>query len=139
MAIDLLYNCLIFLAAAVLIVPLVKRLGLGEVLGYLIAGVVIGPSVLGLVPDAEAVLQFSEVGIVFLLFVIGLELKPSRLKLMRKPVFGFGGLQMLITSLVLGGLALMLGLSPAPPWWWVSAWGYAPRPWCSSCSARRAS
>ncbi|MDR5859139.1 cation:proton antiporter [Halomonas eurihalina] len=114
MAIDLLYNCLIFLAAAVLIVPLVKRLGLGEVLGYLIAGVVIGPSVLGLVPDAEAVLQFSEVGIVFLLFVIGLELKPSRLKLMRKPVFGFGGLQMLITSLVLGGLALMLGLSPAP-------------------------
>ncbi|SHK19595.1 monovalent cation:proton antiporter-2 (CPA2) family protein [Halomonas caseinilytica] len=112
MAIDLFYNCLIFLAAAVLIVPMVKRLGLGEVLGYLIAGVVIGPSVLGLVPDAEAVLQFSEVGIVFLLFVIGLELKPARLKLMRKPVFGFGGLQMLITSLVLGGLALMLGLSP---------------------------
>ncbi|MDT8896440.1 monovalent cation:proton antiporter-2 (CPA2) family protein [Halomonas sp. I1] len=112
MAIDLLYNCLIFLAAAVLIVPLAKRLGLGEVLGYLIAGVIIGPSVLGLVPDAEAVLQFSEVGIVFLLFVIGLELKPARLKLMRKPVFGFGGLQMLITSLALGGLALMLGLSP---------------------------
>ncbi|WP_275288446.1 monovalent cation:proton antiporter-2 (CPA2) family protein [Halomonas elongata] len=112
MAIDLLYNCLIFLAAAVLIVPLAKRLGLGEVLGYLIAGVVIGPSVLGLVPDAEAVLQFSEVGIVFLLFVIGLELKPARLKLMRKPVFGFGGLQMLITSLALGGLALVLGLSP---------------------------
>ncbi|QEM84025.2 monovalent cation:proton antiporter-2 (CPA2) family protein [Halomonas binhaiensis] len=111
MAIDLLYNSLIFLAAAVLIVPLAKRLGLGEVLGYLLAGVAIGPSVLGLIPDAEAVLQFAEVGIVFLLFVIGLELKPSRLKLMRRPVFGFGGLQMAITSVVLAALAMLLGLS----------------------------
>ncbi|UYG07390.1 monovalent cation:proton antiporter-2 (CPA2) family protein [Halomonas sp. M4R1S46] len=113
MAIDLLYNILIFLAAAVLIVPLVKRLGLGEVLGYLVAGVVIGPSVLGLVPDAEAVLQFSQVGIVFLLFVIGLELKPARLKLMRKAVFGFGSLQVAVTTFVLTLGALALGLAPS--------------------------
>ncbi|MCW4152550.1 monovalent cation:proton antiporter-2 (CPA2) family protein [Halomonas sp. 18H] len=112
MAIDLLFNALIFLASAVIIVPLVKRLGLGEVLGYLIAGVIIGPSALGLVPDAEEVLHFSEVGIVFLLFVIGLELKPARLKLMRKPVLGFGGLQMLIGTLALSGLALVFGLPP---------------------------
>ncbi|MFG6176916.1 monovalent cation:proton antiporter-2 (CPA2) family protein [Halomonas sp. THAF12] len=113
MAIALLYNALIFLAAAVLIVPLVKRLGLGEVLGYLVAGVVIGPSALGLVPDADAVLQFSQVGIVFLLFVIGLELKPSRLRLMRKAVFGFGSLQVAITTALLTGLALAAGLTPA--------------------------
>ncbi|MBY5924835.1 MULTISPECIES: monovalent cation:proton antiporter-2 (CPA2) family protein [unclassified Halomonas] len=112
MATALLFNVLIFLAAAVVVVPVIKRLGLGEVLGYLIAGVLIGPSALGLVPDAEGVLQFSQVGIVFLLFVIGLELKPARLKLMRKPVFGFGSLQVAITTLVLGVTALALGLSP---------------------------
>ncbi len=113
MAIDLLLNALIFLAAAVLIVPVFKRLGLGEVLGYLAAGVVIGPSALALVADAEAVLQFSQVGIVFLLFVIGLELKPSRLRVMRKAVFGFGSLQVAITTALLALAAWWLGLSPA--------------------------
>lgn len=113
MASGLLLNALIFLAAAVLIVPLFKRLGLGEVLGYLAAGVVIGPSVLALVPDAEGVLQFAQVGIVFLLFVIGLELKPSRLKVMRKAVFGFGSLQVAVTSSVLAVAAWWLGLPPA--------------------------
>ncbi|MGQ7249517.1 monovalent cation:proton antiporter-2 (CPA2) family protein [Halomonas sp. V046] len=112
MAVSLLVNALIFLAAAVLIVPIFKRLGLGEVLGYLAAGVAIGPSALGLVPDADAVLQFSQVGIVFLLFIIGLELKPSRLTLMRKAVFGFGSLQVTITTLTLGLTALALGLPP---------------------------
>ncbi|MDI5892439.1 monovalent cation:proton antiporter-2 (CPA2) family protein [Halomonas rhizosphaerae] len=113
MATDLLLNALIFLAAAVLIVPVFKRLGLGEVLGYLAAGVVIGPSALALVADAEAVLQFSQVGIVFLLFVIGLELKPSRLRVMRKAVFGFGSLQVVITTALLSLAAWWLGLSPA--------------------------
>ncbi|SDM27346.1 Kef-type potassium/proton antiporter, CPA2 family [Franzmannia pantelleriensis] len=113
MATDLLYNVLIFLAAAVLIVPLFKRLGLGEVLGYLAAGVVIGPSVLALVPDAEGVLQFSQVGIVLLLFVIGLELKPARLKVMRHAVFGFGSLQVAVTSTVLSLGGWWLGLAPA--------------------------
>ncbi|WP_163558485.1 monovalent cation:proton antiporter-2 (CPA2) family protein [Halomonas sp. NO4] len=113
MAAELLYNALIFLAAAVLVVPVFKRLGLGEVLGYLAAGVVIGPSVLALVPDAEAVLQFSQVGIVFLLFVIGLELKPRRLKLMRKAVFGFGSLQVAVTTTLLTLAGWGLGLPPA--------------------------
>ncbi|MDR9439579.1 MAG: monovalent cation:proton antiporter-2 (CPA2) family protein [Halomonas sp.] len=113
MAIDLLLNALIFLASAVLIVPVFKRLGLGEVLGYLAAGVVIGPSALALVSDAEAVLQFSQVGIIFLLFVIGLELKPSRLRVMRKAVFGFGSLQVAITTALLSLTAWWLGLSPA--------------------------
>lgn len=113
MAIDLLLNALIFLASAVLIVPIFKRLGLGEVLGYLAAGVVIGPSALALVAEAEAVLQFSQVGIVFLLFVIGLELKPSRLRVMRKAVFGFGSLQVAITTVLLSLAAWWLGLSLA--------------------------
>ncbi|WP_181423422.1 monovalent cation:proton antiporter-2 (CPA2) family protein [Halomonas heilongjiangensis] len=113
MATGLLLNALIFLAAAVLIVPVFKRLGLGEVLGYLAAGVVIGPSVLALVPDAEAVLQFAQVGIVFLLFVIGLELKPARLRVMRKAVFGFGSLQVAVTTALLALAAWSLGLSPA--------------------------
>jgi glutathione-regulated potassium-efflux system protein KefB len=112
LAIDLLVNALIFLAAAVLVVPVFKRLGLGEVLGYLAAGVVIGPSLLALVPDAEGVLQFSQVGIVFLLFVIGLELKPARLKVMRKAVFGFGSLQVAVTSGLLALAAWWLGLPP---------------------------
>lgn len=98
---SLLFLALIFLLATVLIVPILKHLGLGEVLGYLMAGLVIGPSALGLVRDAEAVLHFAEIGIVFLLFIIGLELKPSRLRLMRKAVFGFGSLQMLVTWLPL--------------------------------------
>ncbi|WP_422667044.1 monovalent cation:proton antiporter-2 (CPA2) family protein [Billgrantia montanilacus] len=113
LASGLLLNVLIFLAAAVLIVPVFKRLGLGEVLGYLAAGVVIGPSVLALVPDAQGVLQFSQVGIVLLLFVIGLELKPSRLRVMRKAVFGFGSLQVSVTTLLLALTAWWLGLSPA--------------------------
>ncbi|WP_290648200.1 monovalent cation:proton antiporter-2 (CPA2) family protein [Aquisalimonas sp.] len=109
---SLLLNALIFLVAAVVLVPVFKRLGLGEVLGYLAAGVLIGPSMLALVPAPEDVLQFAQVGIVFLLFVIGLELKPSRLKAMRKPVFGFGGLQVLVTTVALAGLAWILGLAP---------------------------
>jgi glutathione-regulated potassium-efflux system ancillary protein KefC/glutathione-regulated potassium-efflux system protein KefB len=113
LAIELLFNVVIFLVAAVVIVPVFKRLGLGEVLGYLAAGVVIGPSVLGLVGEAEAVLQFSQVGIVFLLFIIGLELKPARLKVMRKAVFGFGSLQVAVTTLLLSLAAWWLGLSPA--------------------------
>lgn len=112
MATNLLLNALIFLVAAVVIVPIFKRIGLGEVLGYLAAGVVIGPSVLGLVAGLDEVLQFSQLGIVFLLFLIGLELQPSRLKAMRKPVFGFGSLQVAITTAALAGLAWALGLPP---------------------------
>ncbi len=80
----------VFLIAAVFMVPLAKRLQLGAVLGYLLAGVLIGPSVLGLVDNPESVAQISEMGVVLLLFIIGLELSPRRLWVMRKSVFGVG-------------------------------------------------
>ncbi len=101
---------LVFLLAAVVAVPVFKRFGLGAVLGYLAAGVVLGPHGLRVVRNAEPVLAASEIGIVLLLFVIGLELSPARLRVMRRPVFGVGGLQMGLTALVLGGVAMALGL-----------------------------
>ena len=95
----------VFLLAAVLVVPLAKRLQLGSVLGYLLAGVLIGPSVFGLIADPKSVAQISELGVVLLLFIIGLELSPRRLWVMRKSVFGVGLAQVLLSALVLGGLA----------------------------------
>ena len=83
----------ILLAAAVLCVPLTKRLGLGTVPGYVLAGVLIGPSLLGLVHDVHETLHFAEFGVVMLLFLIGLELAPARLWAMRGRVFGLGTLQ----------------------------------------------
>jgi Kef-type K+ transport system membrane component KefB len=76
---SLIQQIAIFLGAAVLMVPLFKRLGLGAVLGYLVAGVLIGPSGFGLISDVTAIYHFSEFGVVLLLFIIGLELQPSRL------------------------------------------------------------
>ncbi len=107
---SLLGQTAIFLGAAVLAVPLSKRAGLGSVLGYLAAGAAIGPSVLGLIHDVEAILHFAEFGVVLLLFVIGLELQPGRLWVMRKSIFGLGGAQVLLTAtlLALGGAALGL-------------------------------
>ena len=101
---------LVFLLAAVVSVPLFRRLGLGAVLGYLVAGVVIGPDGLGAVSDPESTLAASEFGVVMLLFVIGLELSPARLWVMRRQVFGVGGLQVAISALLLGLLALSYGL-----------------------------
>src|SRR4249919_552768 len=97
---------LVFLLAAVIAVPVFKRFGLGAVLGYLAAGVVLGPFGIRVVNDAAPVLAASEIGVVMLLFVIGLELSPTRLKVMRKPVFGAGGLQMLTCGVALASLAL---------------------------------
>ncbi len=108
---DGLQLALVFLLAAVIAVPLFKRFGLGAVLGYLAAGVVLGPFGVKVIEDAEPVLAASEIGVVMMLFVIGLELSPNRLMVMRKPVFGAGGLQVLLTGLVLGAIALALGLS----------------------------
>ena len=102
---------LVFLLAAVIAVPLFKRFGLGAVLGYLAAGVVLGPFGLRVIRDPEPVLAASEIGVVMMLFVIGLELSFARLKLMRKPVFGVGGLQVALSGLILAALALALGLS----------------------------
>jgi monovalent cation:proton antiporter-2 (CPA2) family protein len=103
----------IFLAASVVAVALFKRLGLGSVLGYLAAGALIGPTGLGLIHEVEAVLHFAEFGVVLLLFLIGLELEPSRLWRMRSTVFGLGGAQVGITAIVIGGIAMMLGTPPA--------------------------
>ena len=89
-----LIQALIYLGAAALIVPIAVRLGLGAVLGYLIAGCIIGPWALRLVTDAEAILHFAEIGVVLMLFVIGLELDPQRLWKLRASVFGGGALQM---------------------------------------------
>jgi glutathione-regulated potassium-efflux system ancillary protein KefC/glutathione-regulated potassium-efflux system protein KefB len=102
----------IFLSAAVIAVPLFKKLRLGAVLGFLAAGIVIGPHALGLVSDVENILHFSELGVVLLLFIIGLELQPSRLWVLRKSVFGLGGAQVVVTAAVLGLIVYSLGLTP---------------------------
>jgi glutathione-regulated potassium-efflux system protein KefB len=103
---NLLQAAVVFLLAAVLIVPLAKRLQLGAVLGYLFAGVIIGPSVLGLIDNPQSVAHISELGVVLLLFIIGLELSPRRLWVMRKSVFGVGLAQVLLTGSVIGVVAL---------------------------------
>ncbi len=105
---NLLQAAVVFLFAAVLTVPLAKRLQLGAVLGYLFAGVLIGPSVLGLISDPQRVSHISELGVVLLLFVIGLELSPRRLWVMRKSVFGVGLAQVLLTGSVIGVLAMFV-------------------------------
>jgi glutathione-regulated potassium-efflux system ancillary protein KefC len=106
----MLFDALIYLTAAVVCVPLAKRFGLGAVLGYLIAGAIIGPWGLRFVENVESILHFSEFGVVLMLFVIGLELEPKRLMAMRTSVFGGGSLQLGIcgAALMLGGLALGL-------------------------------
>ncbi len=101
------FQALIYLVAAVISVPIAKKMGLGSVLGYLLAGVIIGPFVLKLVgSEAGEVMHFAEFGVVLMLFVIGLELKPSLLWKMRHSIFGLGGLQVLITTTVITLVAL---------------------------------
>lgn len=102
---SLLQAAVVFLLAAVVVVPLAKRLQLGAVLGYLAAGVLIGPSLLGLIDDPQSVSHLSELGVVLLLFIIGLELSPRRLWVMRKSVFGAGLAQVLLTGLLIAGVA----------------------------------
>ena len=104
-------DALIYLVAAVVCVPIAKRLGLGAVLGYLIAGAAIGPWGLRLVWDVDSVLHLSEFGVVLMLFVIGLELEPKRLMAMRKSVFGGGAVQLALCGFALAGGAMLLGLT----------------------------
>ncbi len=103
-----LLQALIHLGSAALIVPIAVRLGLGSVLGYLIAGCIIGP--LRLVTDAESILHFAEIGVVLMLFVIGLELDPQRLWKLRASVFGGGALQMVVCGGLIGLFCMFLGL-----------------------------
>ncbi|MGL5700617.1 MAG: glutathione-regulated potassium-efflux system protein KefC [Kluyvera sp.] len=105
-----LIQALIYLGSAALIVPIAVRLGLGSVLGYLIAGCIIGPWGLRLVTDAEAILHFAEIGVVLMLFVIGLELDPQRLWKLRASVFGGGLLQMALCGALIGVFCIFLGL-----------------------------
>ncbi|AZQ84419.1 potassium transporter [Colwellia sp. Arc7-635] len=97
----MLENILIYLAAAIVAVPIAKRLGLGSVLGYLLAGILIGPFLLGLVGDQTDVMHFAEFGVVMMLFLVGLELHPSRLWKLRHSIIGLGGLQVTLSTLII--------------------------------------
>ena len=97
---------LVLMLAAIIVVPVFKKFGLGAVLAYLVAGVLLGPDGSGVVQDADRILAAAEIGVVMLLFVIGLELSPARLKLMRHSVFGAGTAQVLLTALALGALLM---------------------------------
>ncbi len=106
---SLLLQIVVFLSAALLIVPLSIRLGFGAVLGYLLAGVLIGPSVMKLVTDVDAILRISELGIVLMMFVIGLEMHVTRLWAMRRTIFGYGGIQMVLCAGLLTTIFLAFG------------------------------
>jgi CPA2 family monovalent cation:H+ antiporter-2 len=103
-------DAVVYLAAAVVFVPLAKRLGLGSVLGYLIAGIIIGPFVLGFIgEEGKDIMHFAEFGVVMMLFLVGLELEPALFWRMRKQVLGLGSLQMGATAAAIGGATLLLG------------------------------
>src|ERR1700749_4376142 len=107
---SLLIQALVYLAAGVVSVPIAKRLGLGSVLGYLVAGAVIGPFALSLVGNQADVMAFAEFGVVILLFLIGLEVRPALLWSLRGRIFGLGGAQVGATAAVVGIAAMLLGL-----------------------------
>jgi len=106
---NFLEQALIYLAAGVIAVPLFKRIGLGSVLGYLAAGMAIGPWGLRLIGDPQTVLHFAEFGVVMLLFLIGLELDPQRLWTLRRPIFGMGSVQVIATAAAVAAIAWILG------------------------------
>jgi glutathione-regulated potassium-efflux system protein KefB len=106
-------HAVVLLAAAVVAVPLFRRLGLGAVLGYLCAGVLIGPFGLALFHDPEAILHVAELGVVLFLFLIGLEMRPSKLWALRAEIFGLGLVQVLCCGTLLSGVALAFGWPPA--------------------------
>jgi len=108
---DFLTQALVYLAAGVITVAVAKKLGLGSVLGYLIAGAIIGPFALNLTGESEDVMKFAEFGVVILLFLIGLEVRPALLWSMRKTIFGLGGAQVAATALAIAGAAMLLGLA----------------------------
>jgi glutathione-regulated potassium-efflux system ancillary protein KefC len=109
---SLLPTIAVFLAAAVVAVPLFQRFRLSAVLAYLASGMLLGPWGLAVVKDVDSMLSFAELGVVLLLFIIGLELQPTRLLAMRKLVFGLGTAQVAGTTLVLAGIGVAFGLTP---------------------------
>lgn len=104
-------SVVVLLTAAVIMVPLFRRLGLGSVLGYLAAGIIVGPFGMAFFHDPEAIIHVAELGVVLFLFVIGLEMQPSRLWAMRGEIFGLGFAQVLVAM----GALTLVGLSPGFP------------------------
>jgi len=105
-----LINSFIYLSAAVIAVPLSKALGLGSIIGYLAAGIAIGPWGLGLVSDVQVILHFAEFGVVLMLFLVGLELEPRRLWNLRRPIFGWGSAQVIGCAFALFAVAMVFGI-----------------------------
>jgi len=101
---------LVYLAAAVLAVPIARVLGLGSIIGYLAAGIVIGPFGLALVGDTQDILHFAEFGVVLMLFLVGLELEPRRLWALRRPIFGWGSVQLIGSAALIFGLGVLAGI-----------------------------
>src|ERR1019366_10316319 len=110
---SLLAQIAIFLASAVIAIPIFRHFKLGSVLGYLAAGIIIGPACLGLISKIDTTQHIAEFGIVLLMFVIGLELQPARLWVLRKPIFGLGLAQVLLTTGAIGGVGAFC-FSPTP-------------------------
>lgn len=107
-----LVDILILLLAAIVTVPLFHRLGFGSVLGYIVAGAIVGPWGLGFINQTDEIQHIAEFGVVFLLFIIGIELKPKRLWSMRRKVFGLGAAQVMVTGLVIAGISIFFEFSP---------------------------
>jgi len=110
---DILLQILILLAGSVAVLTLVRRFALPPILGYLVVGMILGPNALGLASDAEAVQLLAEIGVVFLVFTLGLEFSLARMVAMKREVLGIGGLQMLLTTAAFGAAARALGAEPA--------------------------
>lgn len=106
------FQALVYLAAAVIAVPIAKKLGLGSVLGYLLAGIMIGPYLLGFIgEEGQDVMHFAEFGVVMMLFLVGLELQPSMIWKLRRSIFGLGGSQVGITTIIITGIAMTMGFA----------------------------
>lgn len=107
-------QALFFIASAVILVPIFHKLGLGSILGYLVAGIIVGPFGLSLIHETEMLKHFAELGVILLLFIIGLEIQPSKLWSMRRRLFGLGDLQIILCTGVFMAIAMYFGISTIP-------------------------